>query len=217
MKNLSSVTKGNALIAVVTKGENLGFVVADAKHIAWVVAALAVNPETLCPTNDVRVVEAKPSVYKKISKISNNPAAVVEFPADAEEIKAVAELLADESNLFDIPEIIAAYTGSIRVFVAEKDGKFYVVKANTGIKSVVEKLLADNGYTIVTTGLVKDENVIRFAAMKRVAGKKAELVTYEVTPEIKDELVELLKPETPADETAAPAPETAEEPAPEAE
>lgn len=211
MKSLNSLTKGNALIAVVNKGEKMAFVVADAKHIAWVAAALAINAETLQPTNEVRVVEAKPTVYKKISKIGNNPAAVVEFPADAEEIKAVAELLADEANLFDIQEILAAYTGKLRIFVAEKDSKFYVAKTNPGIKSVVEKLLADNGYTVVTSGIVEDNNVIRFAAIKRLAGKGAELETYEVTPAVKDELVELFKVEEPAKE------ETVAEEAPTAE
>lgn len=212
MKNLNSLTKGNALIAVVNKGEKMVFVVSDAKHIAWVAAALAINPDTLQPTNEVRIVEAKPSVYKKISKITNNPAAVVEFPADAEEIKAVAELLADEANFFDVPAILAEYTGNLRIFVAEKDGKFYLVKTNPGIKSVVEKLLADTGYTVLASGVVKDNEVIRFAAMKRMMGKGAELVVNEVSPAIKDEFVELFKVEEPAkEETEAPAEEKAED------
>lgn len=213
MKNLESLAKGHALVAVVNKGENLDLVVADAKHIAWVLAALVINPATLQRENEVRLVAAKPSVYKKISKITNDPLSPVTFAADAEEIKGVAELLANEEELFDVESILATYEGKIRVFVTEKDGAFAVVKANPGIRSIVENALKEAGYTVAATGIVEGAAVLPFAPLRRVAGKKAELITYPVSPEVKDYVIAMFPKNEEPEAGAEEAPAETEDPA----
>lgn len=206
MKNLESLAKGNALVAVVNKGETTEVVVADAKHIAWVIAALVINPDTLQRENEVRLVAAKPSVYKKVSKITNDPLNPVVFAADSEELKPIAELAANEEELFDVEAILATYTGKIRVFVVEKDGQFGLVKANFGIKSILEGNLKEAGYNVVATGIIEGPAVLPFAPLRRVAGKKAELIVYPVSAEVKDYVVAMFpKEEAPAEEAEVPA------------
>lgn len=212
MKTIENFVAGNAFVVVKSEGENLVCVVADKKHVGAVIAGMTFGTTNfgMCESAVVRAVDVKASIYKKISKITNNIAEAVTFAADAKEIAKLAEVLASEENIYDNNALINGYEfGSFRLFVAEKDGKSYLVKSSTAAKKAVEDALTAAGYTIVSTFVTKDQSVMQlFAAMNRANTKEGILNEYEVSAEVKDYVIafapaEEAKVEVDADETAA--------------
>lgn len=220
MKTLENLTAGNAFVVVRNEGENLVCVVADKKHVGAIVAGMLNGTESfgMSEAPVVRVVDVKASIYKKVSKITNDIAQAVTFAANAKEIEKLAAELANEENLYDNAALIAAYEfGSFRMFIAEKDGNAILVKSSTAAKKAVEDKLAELGYTIAGTFVAKEQpQMALFAAMNRANAKENILNEYPVTAEVKEYVLSMVpaKEKAPVEETAAeeaPAEETAAE------
>lgn len=213
MKKIENMTKGNALVAVKKSSENYEIVVTDKKHVGAVVAALMYGTVSFGMNEvaeEVTVVEAKSSIYKKISKITSDIENPVVFAQDAPEIKKLVEILANEEEHFDINELVEnAELASARVYVVEKDAETSVVKSNPGANKEMETLL--EGYTVLASAKVSDKNVLARLAATYRSNKERGLKKYPISIETRDYVIGLITPADVADETAAEADTTAAE------
>lgn len=203
MKTIEQMAKGNALVAVKNEGENVLVVVTDSKNIGKIVAQMGYangnfvkeSPEL----EGVKVVDVKPSIYRKISKIVKSVSEGVTFKADDENLKKLTEVLADENNLYDLNAILAGTElGKRTVFLVEKDGAFGLAKTSFGRKSATAEKLKEAGYN--TVGRFDVENQINFV---NVGITMDELIVLPIDETAKEYVVSLIPAKEEGEQTAA--------------